>query len=85
MAAVSAEAALAAWTSATGVRLSAANQAKAWALREVWRDDGKGDHGLLQYVAGKVTNGNGKHPSYVAVKDLFAKMDADPDWYPGKA
>ncbi len=35
----------AAWTGGTDGRLSAASQAKAWALREAWRADDRGSHG----------------------------------------
>ena len=48
------------WTSARVGTMTPWTQAKAWALREVWRDERKkqklkGDHGLLIYVAGKLT------------------------------
>lgn len=73
------------WLHATGPRLSAAEQAKAWALREVWRQEGKGEHGLLQHVARTVKNGDGSHPSGPAIHNLFKKIDDDTAWFPGKA
>ena len=74
-----------AWCSCRDDQLPAWAQAKAWALREVWRDSGKSDHGLAAYVAGKVAKGNGQHPSGEAIVKLFHKMDADADWFPGKS
>ena len=56
-----------AWTEGRHGRMPAWSQAKAWALREVWRDVGKGDHGLASYVAGKVTKAGGGHPSGEAI------------------
>ena len=53
-------------------------------MREVWREDHDGDHGLAAYVAGKVVKGDGKHPTGEAVAKLFQKMDADAEWFPGK-
>ena len=56
------------WLGGPDDRLCAREQAKAWALREVWMADGKGTYGLHAYVAGKVRktkNGkpNGDHPA----------------------
>ena len=45
------------WLQAPDGRLCAREQAKAWALREVWRAEGNGDHGLYSWVASKVKNG----------------------------
>ena len=36
-----------AWTSGPQGKLSAFAEAKAWALREVWREEGKDDYGFL--------------------------------------
>ena len=66
------------------------SEAKAWALRVVWRETHKGnDHGLNTYVAGKLRKiGGGKgpsgKPSPQAVGQVFEKMDDDRLWYPGK-
>ena len=73
-----------AWTEAAPGYLSAWEQAKAWALREVWRDEHEGDHGLGSYVAGKVQKVGGGHPTGEAVWMLFKKMDEDEEWFPGK-
>ena len=41
------------WLNAPEDRLCGREQAKAWALREVWRADGKGKHGMLTFIASK--------------------------------
>ena len=39
-------------------------EARAWALREAWRDDGKPEYGLLVYVQSKVyVVGENTHPT----------------------
>ena len=77
------------WLQGPEGRLSGREQAKAWALREVWREDGKAPYGLFTFVAARVRktrNGRptGDHPSVASVKEFFTKIDADPDWHPGK-
>lgn len=66
--------------------LSGREQAKAWALREVWRASGKGDHGMLTHIAGKLVKqgGGGGPPTGEAVRQFFLKIDDDDDWFPGK-
>ena len=73
------------WLDAKDGSLSGREQAKAWALREVWKDDDKADHGMLTYIAGKLKKKDGGSPCSNAVKQLFVKVDADADWFPGKA
>ena len=77
------------WLSAPEGKLCAREQAKAWALRHVWLQAGNGQHGLYSYVAERVQKmkdgkPNGGHPVPNSVKDFFEKVDADPNWYPGK-
>ena len=43
-----------AWLGGRTGSLSALSEAKAWALREVWRESGKPDHGMLSFIASKV-------------------------------
>ena len=74
-----------AWLDGKDGGLSGREQAKAWALREVWRDAGKGDHGMKTYIAEKLTKQGGGAPSSEAVRKFFEKVDADADWFPGKA
>ena len=77
------------WLDAPDGRLCAREQAKAWALREVWREEGNGDHGLYAWVASKVKKTargkpNGAHPGRSAMEQFFCKVDEDSDWFPGK-
>ena len=39
------------WNGSVDGRLCGREQAKAWALREVWRSEGKRDYGLFEFVA----------------------------------
>ncbi len=73
-----------AWRGGREGYLSALEEARAWALREVWQDDGKPDYGMHTYIAGKIKKIGGGHPGCAAVKKFFDKVDADPKWYPGK-
>ena len=73
------------WLEAKTGALPAREQAKAWALREAWRDSGKAEHGMLTYIAGKLIKSDGEAPQSEAVKKLFGKIDGDDDWFPGKA
>jgi len=78
-----------AWLGAQDGRLCPREQARAWALREVWREEGKGSYGLQSFVASKVkTNKDGKPIGKALTKqsigEFFAKLDDGPEWYPGK-
>ena len=76
-----------AWTAAPDGRLPAWEQAKAWALREVWRSEKPSEWGMLNYIASKVVKAgeHGGNPSHGALSEFFSKLDADPEWYPGKS
>ena len=69
-----------AWLDAKAGALSGREQAKAWALREIWKDDGKADFGMQTYIAGKLKKKDGRAPTSAAVRQLLIKMDADDDW-----
>ena len=73
--------ACAAWLSAPEGRLCAWQQARALALREASTDI----HGApwLPWIAERVTKVGG-NPTRAALSQLFALVDADPGWYPGK-
>ena len=73
-----------AWLGTKHGSLSAREQAKAWALREIWRDADKPEHGMKTYIAGKLKKKGGGSPTAVAVQKFF-EVDADGDWFPGKA
>eukprot|EP00973_Karenia_brevis_P037122 5118099-Karenia_brevis.AAC.1 len=61
-----------AWTEGRTGTLSALSEAKAWALREVWRSQGKGDWGLVNFVAERVDKVGGGHPGPVSYTHLRA-------------
>ena len=84
MAASAQEVLKAAWIGGRHGSMSALAQARAWALRAVWRDDKKPDYGMLVYICGKVKKVGGGSPTSSALKEFFEKVDADADWYPGK-
>ena len=78
-----------AWQEGKAGSLSPSAQAKAWAYREVWREEGKSLHGLNEHVAARVykvkqPGQRAKHPSGVAIAQLYNRIDEDPDWFPGK-
>lgn len=77
------------WLSGPEGRLCAQEQARAWALREVWQAEGNAVYGLLPFVASRVkTTAAGKPvghcPSKAALAKFFARVDADAEWFPGK-
>ena len=74
-----------AWLEGRDGNLSALSEARAWALRQVWRDEKKSDHGMLTYVASKVVKIGGGSPTHTAISKLFDKIDDDPGWFPGKS
>ena len=71
-----------AWLDAKDGSLSGREQAKAWAMREIWKGDGKPEHGMQTYIAEKLKKKGGGSPSCSAVHHCFAKVDADDDWFP---
>jgi hypothetical protein len=77
-----------AWLGGREGYLSGMEEARAWALREVWRDEGKSSYGMLVHIAGKVYKTSSKkkkeHPTPSALSQLFDRVDADKDWFPGK-
>ena len=64
--------------------LSPLEQCRAWALREVYREDEVPEKKLYTQVAAKLTKIGGGHPTPRAVLKLFGRVDNDGDWYPGK-
>lgn len=66
--------------------LSPLEQSRAWALREVYRETGIPEKKLYTKVAAKLVKSGdaGGQPTPRAVLKLFAKIDSDEDWYPGK-
>ena len=67
------------WLQAPEGKLCGREKAKAWALREVWRGEGKAEYGMYKFIAEKVkTIHNGKpqgpspHPVSIAEFLLLA-------------
>ena len=78
-----------AWLHGTEDRLCGREQAKAWALREVWLEQGNSMYGCYSFVAERVRKTKdgkpvGDHPSKGAISEFFQKVDSDPEWFPGK-
>ena len=74
-----------AWLEGRAGYLSAWSEAKLWAVREIWRAEKESDHGLQTFAASLVTKvGANDHPSQRAVGLFYEKVDADPEWFPGK-
>ena len=73
-----------AWTGGSHGNLSALEEARAWALREVWYEQGQSDYGLCPFVAQRVTKIGGGHPNRHSISKLYEKIDNDEDWFPGK-
>jgi hypothetical protein len=73
-----------AWLGGKDGCLGALAEARAWALREVWREGGKSDYGMLVFVCARVTKVGGGNPSPTAVNGFFDRVDEDADWFPGK-
>ena len=71
------------WHSAPIGRLCPWEQAKALAFREASKEI---HHGAvkLDWVAGKLTKNGGGCPQKGSLSEFFAKVDADPAWFPGK-
>ena len=76
-----------AWTEGAQGRLPAWEEAKAWALREVWRKQHKNDYGLLTFVADRVKKVGCREcgVSVQSISEFFDKVDNDKEWYPGKS
>jgi hypothetical protein len=73
------------WRSAPTGRLTALEQLKALAYRDVLLKSGAKKYGLHTKIAEKITVVGGGHPSKNAVRELLEKVDADTKWYPGKS
>ena len=73
------------WLKTKRGRLPPWAEAKAWALREAWREfKPDSTYGLLEFVATRVEKQGGKAPTASAISQLFDKFDSDPSWFPGK-
>ena len=71
------------WRAAPLGRLCPWEVAKALGLREA-SSELHGGEPNLPWIAARVTKVGGGHPGTPALHELFAKIDADADWFPGK-
>ena len=86
------------WLNARKGTLCAREQARAWALREIWIEQNVGPkavrskltrsdlYGMMEFVRQRVfVAGSRKaHPSTPCLANLFEKLDQDKQWFPGK-
>ena len=81
-----------AWLGGVEGCMSGQTQAKAWALREAWKDQhGDKTYGMLThiqsklYVIGPPKQKKKENPTNTALHLFFQKIDSDKEgWYPGK-
>ena len=71
------------WLTAPPGRLSPWEQARALGLREASQLIFDGEVNKT-WIAGKLVKTDGSAPSQPALTQFFAKVDADPEWFPGK-
>ena len=77
------------WLEGAEGRLCGREQAKAWALREVWMDHGKSPYDVYTFIArsvrkARVGKAKGDRPTNTGIKEFFEKIDRHPEWSPGK-
>ena len=72
------------WKGGQQDRLSPWMSCLALAYRDASREMSKTGRPNIAWVATKVTRVDGTHPGTSALHEFFAKVDADPDWFPGK-
>ena len=73
-----------AWLGGKDGSFGALAEARAWALREVWHEDGKPEYGMLVFISARVTKVGGGNPSPAAMSLFFNRVDEDVHWFPGK-
>ena len=71
------------WLEGHQGRLSAWEVAKALGLREASKEVHEGTINL-PWIARRLKKIGGGSPSTASLFELYAKIDADPDWFPGK-
>ena len=72
------------WLAGPKGQLSALEEVKAWALRELWKHDGRGSYGMCAFIAKTIRKNDGTCPTRDAVRKLLEHIDADDEWFPGK-
>ena len=72
-----------AWLTAKDGYMPPVEQAKLWALRHVLRKMGQ-DEKQYTWMSQQVSLKGGGNPGRDAVRLFFERVDADPEWFPGK-
>ncbi len=72
------------WESGQSDRLSPWMYATTLAYREAGMEISKKGKPNIAWVATKVTRVDGENPTPTSLHDFFKKVDADPDWFPGR-
>ena len=75
------------WWGGKAGTMSAQEEARAWGLREAWQEEhGDKTYGMNTWIASKVWKIKEKkkrqeHPTPEALRQLFEKIDNDPEWF----
>ena len=72
------------WLGGRTGTLSPLATVKAWALCAMYRELKIPEKKLYARVAAHIENNGGGHPHGYAIKELYEKINADSEWYPGK-
>ena len=72
------------WKEGRDGTLSPLEQMRAWALRTAQKDLGGFKAVNYGKIAERVTKVGGGHPTREAIRQFLERVDADPEWYPGK-
>ena len=71
------------WLSSSPGHLSKWEQAKALGLREASKEI-HGGQANVPWICARLVKTGGGQPQRAALHEFFKKVDADPDWFPGK-
>ena len=71
------------WLSSPPGHLSKWEQAKALGLREASKEI-HGGQANVPWICARLVKTGGGQPQRAALHEFFKKVDADPDWFPGK-
>ena len=73
------------WLGGNANHLSAKELLKALCYREVMKDSEVPAHGMTTRIAKRLKKVGGGPVAAQGLRQIFARVDADPDWYPGKS
>ena len=72
------------WRGGPHGRLCPLEQMRALASRDVHKELHDDEPASLSWIAERVTKTGGGHPAKESLHEFFAKVDGDPEWFPGK-